>query len=59
MFTGIERTLEFDITEEQYLALAAGKHIQDCMSNLSDSEREFIMTGVTEDEWNDVFGVEE
>lgn len=52
MFTGIVRTKEFDITEDQYYAWVGGKKIQDAMPNLSPDDREFLMTGATPEEWD-------
>lgn len=52
ILTGITRTLELDINEGQYRMWdEEGILIQDAMPNLTSWEREFIMTGVTEDEW--------
>tara|TARA_Y100000310_G_scaffold174001_1_gene174147 strand:+ start:144 stop:398 length:255 start_codon:yes stop_codon:yes gene_type:complete len=33
-----------------------GEKIQDAMSYLSAEQREFIMTGTTPEEWNEIFG---
>ena len=33
-----------------------GALIQDAMPGLTPEEREFIMTGITPDEWNEAFG---
>ena len=59
MFTGIERTLDLDVTYEQLAEWKNGKLIQNAMPNLSTSDREFIMTGVTSEEWAEEFGAEE
>ena len=59
MFTGIERTLDLPITEAQLSDWASGTLIQEAMPQLSADEREFVMTGVTTDEWDDEFGDEE
>ena len=56
MFTGVERTLDLPITEEQLSAWKDGTLIQDAMPKLSADEREFIMTGVTAEEWDNEFG---
>lgn len=54
ILTGITRTLELDINEGQYRMWdEEGILIQDAMPNLTTWEREFIMTGVTEEEWKD------
>ena len=54
--TGITREMELNITDEQIMKYEAGALIQDAFPNLTPSEREFLMTGITEDEWNDIFG---
>ena len=59
MFTGIERTLDLDFTAEQLAEWKNGALIQDAMPNLSAADREFIMTGVTDEEWDEEFGDEE
>jgi hypothetical protein len=56
MFTGIERTLDLDITQEQIDAYNNGALVQNAFPNLSADDREFIMTGVTADEWDNAFG---
>ena len=59
MFTGIERTLDLNFTAEQLAEWKNGALIQDAMPNLSAADREFIMTGVTDEEWSEEFGDEE
>lgn len=58
-FTGVERTRDLNITEEQLAAYNAGALIQNAFPHLSDSDREFFKTGVTDEEWETVFGKEE
>lgn len=54
--TGIIRTLEIDITEDQLRRwLNKEGLIQHIMPNISDDEREFIMTGITAEEWDNAF----
>ena len=47
----IERSLELDVTDEEIKAWKAGMLIQDAMPRLNENEREFIMTGITAEEW--------
>lgn len=54
--TGITRTKEIDVTEDQLLAWEMGKLIQDAMPQLSADDREFIKTGITGEEWDQLFG---
>jgi len=50
--TGITRTIDLPITEEQLIDYGRGALIQDALWNLTASQREFFMTGITEEEWN-------
>jgi len=53
--TGITRTRDIDVTKEQLVRWEAGALIQDVMGHLSPSEREFIITGITDDEWQTLY----
>lgn len=55
-FSGKENTKEIGVTQEQINWWKGGALIQDAMPMLTPSEREFIMTGITDDEWNTTFG---
>ena len=58
--SGVVRTMELDITEQQLWNYEMGLGlIQDVFPNLNSSEREFLKTGVTDEEWNRVFGEQE
>ncbi len=59
MATGEVRTLDLPVTEEQIAAYAAGELIQNAFPHLSASEREFIKTGITDEEWDELFGSDE
>ena len=52
MLSGVVRTRDIDVTEEEYDRWRSGVLIQRAMPHLSDVDREFIMTGITEEEWN-------
>jgi hypothetical protein len=39
--------------------LQSGKLIQDVMPDLNDNQREFLMSGITPEEWDDMFGEED
>lgn len=52
ILSGITRTKEFDVTEEQYNAWRDGALIQNVMPNLSDEDREFLISGATAEEWD-------
>lgn len=53
--TGKRHQLEIDVTAEQLENWRNGELIQVAMPNLSPNEREFIMTGVTKEEWDEAF----
>ena len=58
--SGVIRTMELDITAQQLWNYEMGLGlIQDVFPNLNSSEREFLKTGVTDEEWNRFFGEEE
>jgi hypothetical protein len=60
IFTGIERTFDLPITEQQLREWESGKGlIQLIMPELTPAQREFIMTGATEEEWDTNFNDEE
>lgn len=54
MLTGIVHTLDLSVTQEQLNLRQDGALIQDVMPNLSAEEREFIITGITPKEWDDM-----
>ena len=54
MLSGIDRTKTFDITYDQYYAwYTEGELIQNAMPNLSASDRDFIRSGIVDEELND------
>ncbi len=59
LISGIERTLEISVTEEQLQRWQAGELIQRAMPNLQPADREFIMTGITDSEWEYVDTIED
>ena len=58
-FSNKKTTLEIDVTARQIASWEKGEMIQDAMPNLTVAEREFIKTGVTPDEWDEIFGDDE
>lgn len=54
--TGKERIQEIDVTLEQIDRWQAGELIQNVMPHLTADEREFLMTGITADEWDKFVG---
>lgn len=53
-WSGIERTMDLDVTAEQMSAYANGELVQRAFPQLSDDDREFILTGMTHDEWEEM-----
>lgn len=54
--SGKTRTLDLPVTEEQIdNYLIKGMLIQEAFPNLTPDQREFIMTGITDEEWNETF----
>lgn len=58
--SGKEHTMEIDVDQYQMIRIENRYHskelIQNIVPHLSMSEREFLMTGITEQEWNNTFG---
>lgn len=59
MYSGITRTRDLPIVQAQLDAYHEGMLIQNAFPDLSDSDREFIITGITADEWIEMFSGEE
>ena len=58
VFTGKTHPMDIPVTVDQLKAWEDGELIQNVMPNLTPDQREFIMTGVTPEEWENVFGEE-
>lgn len=60
--TKLYNEMDLDVTQEQMNRFDQPSHlretIQDIFPNLLASEREFIKTGYTEEDWNNIFGPE-
>lgn len=59
MLSGKVRTLDLDITTEQINRWKAGEFIQSAMPHLTSIEREFLISGITAEEWGQAFPIEE
>lgn len=55
-FSGKENTMDLPITQEQMTNWENGMHVQHAFRNLPAEQREFIITGITGDEWSEMFG---
>lgn len=53
--TGKMNTMELDITLKQLADWTNGGLIQDVMPNLSEDEREFLISGCTPEDWKAIF----
>ena len=52
--TGIVSSMDIVVSEEQLQTWEAGELIQNVMPDLTHDEREFIMTGITAAEWEEM-----
>jgi len=59
LLSGLRHTMVLDITIDQYDLWQGGELIQKAMPNLTADEREFLMTGITPEEWADMAEPEE
>ncbi len=59
LFTNLTHTREIDITPVQLEAWETGTHIQVAAPHLNPDDREFVMTGVTPEEWGEVMEPED
>lgn len=56
VITGIERNRNIPVNPDDYFMWKAGLgSIQDLMPYLTDNDREFILSGITDDEWESMF----
>ena len=51
-------TLDIQVSQDQMTAWQNGELIQNAMPGLSSDDREFLMTGITPDEWENNFEVD-
>jgi hypothetical protein len=50
--------MDIDVEPHEYQAWVSGQMIQNCMPHLSVSDREFLISGVTDDEWATLMNLE-
>jgi hypothetical protein len=61
-YSGLEHTVEIPVDKEKYENWELNKRptlIQREFPELNDSQREFLLTGITEEEWNELFQEEQ
>ena len=59
MISGETNSMELPITNAQLDRWTNGELIQNVFPDLSEDQREFLMTGITPEEWTQTFGEEE
>lgn len=58
--TGLTNSMDIPVSEERVRAwLKSDELIQNAFPELTADQREFLMTGITPEEWNAAFGEEE
>lgn len=55
-FTGKTNEMDLPVTEEQIRRFEAGEFVQNVFPHLSATQREFLLTGMTEAEQKEIFG---
>ena len=53
--SGHTSSMDIDVTLEQVASWEQGELVQNAMPNLSAQEREFMMSGITPTEWDEMF----
>ena len=53
--SGNVNVMDIDVTPMQVASWEQGELVQNAMPNLSADEREFIMSGITPTEWDEMF----
>ena len=59
LHSGIEHEIDLPITLEQLLRFESGEFAQIAFPQLNSTQREFLITGTTPEEWDEIFGSEE
>ena len=54
-FTGEQVTLDIPVNQAQLDAWNSGQLIQHAMPNISEDDREFILTGILPEQWEEMF----
>ena len=55
MATGVTRELDIPVTQEQVDGRMDGAMVQYAFPSLTAGQREFLMTGITDEEWEEIF----
>jgi hypothetical protein len=59
MHSGITRSMDLPVAELQLDAYERGSLLQEAFPNLDADQREFIKTGITKEEWVEIYGPDE
>ena len=60
LVSGNTSTMDIDVTDDQLARIERGVElIQNVVPHLTPDEREFLKSGITPKEWDDMFGEEE
>lgn len=54
ILTGVTRTVDLPVTKAELERWSNGELIQYVFPHLSDDDREFLMTGITPEEWDSI-----
>lgn len=57
--SGKDHVMDLDITEEQVNNFLSGVKVQDAFPHLKPHEREFLLTGMTPEEWDELVSLGE
>jgi hypothetical protein len=57
--TGKKNVRTIEVTNSDLIRYSKGEAIQNCFPYLSASDREFLISGCTEEDWKELFGEEE
>lgn len=59
VFTGRTRTLTFQVREQDLQAYEDGELVQTCFPYLNSDQREFLISGMPQEEWDMMAAMEE
>lgn len=55
-YSGKTHTIQISATPQQFTTWSCGALIQEAFPDLTPDEREFIISGITKEEWEELFG---
>lgn len=57
--TGVERTKDIPLNPDDWVKYKMGYNLDDALPYLSDADRDFILSGITPEEWKVAFVTQE